>query len=107
MAITKMGAKQTIVGAMSGHPGTPQAKAKARTRKAKGNQAGSLDDAGQAQEADAETDPLELGVFDALPVELGPMEQRVCGINKYKESGNAKFSLDTGAAITAFPFGSC
>ena len=54
---------------------------------------------------------LELGAFHAsqsrLVQFLEPVEQSICGINKYKESGYVKFSLDTGAAVDGMSSGYC
>ena len=83
-----------------------QKRKNSKDQKGKGNQAGSLDDAGQPQEPEAETGSLELGASDASQSRVGqflkPVEPRFCGISKYKESCYVKVNLETRAAETAF-----
>ena len=80
-----------------------------KDQKGNGNQAGSLDDAGQMQESESETGSLGLGAFDSSESRavqfLVPKGQRICGLNKYKESGYVKFNLDTRAAVDGISSG--
>ena len=104
----KYGHKASDCWAMSVHPGTPKAEANARTRKARTARTRKANTIKQdLHENEAETASLELGAFHAsqsrLVQFLEPVEQSICGINMYKESGYVKFSLDTGAAVTVCP----
>ena len=66
-------------------------KGTSKDQKGKGNQAGSLDDAVQPQEAEAETGSPELEAFDASQsrvVRLAePLEQSISERQTYKEFG--------------------
>ena len=93
--VARMDGEQMTVGAL---PWNTKFKGKGKDKngKNKGNQDGSLDDAGKTREFEAETGSLELVACDASQSRCvrftEPLEQRIC---------------DTGAARDGIPIGSC